>query len=72
MAVKTYVTARMLKQRYLAGLNLYASLAHTPEILDEYFAALDSVFDELSNLDNDGLLAELPSGPAHSGFRRLT
>ena len=72
LAVKTYVTARMLDQGYLAGVNLYASLAHTPEVLDDYFATLEPVFDELSNLDNDGLVAKLPSGPAQSGFRRLT
>ena len=72
LAVKTYVTARMLDQGYLAGVNLYASLAHTPTVLNDYFAALEPVFEELSNLNNEELVAKLPSGPAQSGFRRLT
>ncbi len=72
LAVKTYVTAQMLKKSYLAGVNLYASLAHTPEILDDYFTALSPVFQELSELDNNELAAQLPSGHAQSGFRRLT
>ena len=71
-SVKTYITERMLNRGYLAGASLYASLAHRPEILDDYFAALDPLFGELSNLDNEGLRAKLPSGLAQSGFRRLT
>jgi len=72
LAVKTYVTARMLDQGYLAGVNLYASLAHIPEVLADYFAALEPVFEELSNVDEEGLFTKLPSGPAQSGFKRLT
>ena len=71
-AVKTHITAYMLDQGYLAGVNLYASLAHTPEILDGYFAALEPVVEELSNLDDLELAARLPSGVAQSGFKRLT
>lgn len=70
--VKTFVTGRMLDAGYLAGVNLYASLVHTPEILDEYFAAIDPVFAALAELDSETLAAELPQGPAQSGFRRLT
>ena len=72
VAVKTFVTQEMLKQGYLAGPNLYASIAHTPVILDDYIAALTPVFAELAQLDDAGLAAKLPSGPAQSGFRRLT
>ena len=71
-AVKTHITAYMLDQGYLAGVNLYASLAHTPEILDGYFAALEPVVEALSNLDDLELAARLPSGVAQSGFKRLT
>jgi len=72
IAVRTLITARMLEQGYLTGVNLYASVAHTPEILEGYFAALAPVFTELANMDQDALEAALPDGPAQTGFRRLT
>ena len=72
IAVRTFITTRMLDAGYLAGVNLYASLAHTPQILEAYFEALAPVFAELSNLDNETLLMNLPAGPAQTGFRRLT
>ena len=72
LAVKTFVTQEMLGHGYLAGVNLYASLAHKPTILHDYFATLDPVFEVLSSLDNEELLAKLSSGPAQSGFKRLT
>lgn len=72
LAVKTFITSRMLARGYLAGPNLYASIAHTPEILDDYFTALEPVFSELASLDDAGILAQLPEGTAQSGFRRLT
>ncbi len=72
LAVKTFMTARMLEKGYLAGPTLYASIAHTPEILDDYFAALDPVIAEIASLDDTGILAQLPAGMAQSGFRRLT
>jgi len=70
--VKTFVTSRMLGKGFLAGPNLYASIAHTPAILDEYFAALGSVFEEIAADDDDELREQLPDGLAQSGFRRLT
>lgn len=72
LTVKTFVTALMLERGYLAGPNLYASLAHTPEILDDYFTALEPVFGQLASHDDNELLAALPAGVAQSGFRRLT
>ena len=72
IAVRTFITAQMLEAGYLAGVNLYASLAHTPEILDDYAAALEPVFASLATLDDETLAASLPDGPAQTGFRRLT
>jgi len=72
IAVKTYVTQQMLDKGYLAGVNLYASLAHTPEILDSYFEAISPVFAALSQMKDEELKRQLPAGPAQSGFRRLT
>ena len=62
----------MLREGYLSGVNLYASLAHTPEILDNYFESLSPIFKSLGSMDNLGLAKSLPSGPAQSGFIRLT
>jgi glutamate-1-semialdehyde 2,1-aminomutase len=72
IAARTYITQQMLEKGYLAGVNLYASIAHTPEILDGYFDALAPVFATLAQMDNAALTAALPAGPAHAGFRRLT
>ena len=72
LTIKTYVTSRMLDQGYLAGPNLYASIAHTPVILDGYFTALTPVFEEIAQCEDQELLARLPDGLAQSGFKRLT
>ncbi len=72
LAVKTYITARMLDQGYLSGNSLYVSIAHTDEILAEYYQALSIVFAELAAMDDAQLAAALPHGLAQSGFRRLT
>jgi glutamate-1-semialdehyde 2,1-aminomutase len=72
LAVKTFITAQMLEQEYLAGPNLYASIAHTDAILDDYIAALTPVFEKLASMSDPELKAELPRGTAQSGFKRLT
>ena len=72
VAVKTYLTQEMLTKGYLAGPSLYASIAHTPQILDAYIAALTPIFASLAAMDDDALRAALPSGPAQAGFKRLT
>jgi glutamate-1-semialdehyde 2,1-aminomutase len=72
LAVKTFVTSTMLERGYLAGTNLYASIAHTPEILSDYYDALTPVFAELGTLNPKTLSARLPLGTAQSGFQRLT
>jgi glutamate-1-semialdehyde 2,1-aminomutase len=72
IAVKTFITREMLAQGYLAGPNLYASIAHTPQVLDDYIAALTPVFASLAAMDDTALGAALPDGPAQAGFTRLT
>jgi glutamate-1-semialdehyde 2,1-aminomutase len=72
LAVKTFITAQMLEQGYLAGPNLYASIAHTDAILDDYIAALTPVFEKLTSMSDVELKAELPNGTVQSGFKRLT
>jgi len=72
LAVKTYITSRMLDQGYLSGNSLYVSIAHTDAILDQYYEALAIVFAELSQMDDVQLMSALPNGTAQAGFRRLT
>ncbi len=72
LAVKTYVTKRMLEQGYLAGNSLYACIAHSDEVLEDYFTALAPVFAELAGMDEAELASRLPEGTAHGGFARLT
>lgn len=50
LAYKTYVTQEMLKKGYLAGTLMYTSLAHTQEILDNYFEALDPILQIFATL----------------------
>ena len=72
LAVKTYITSRMLDQGYLSGNSLYVSIAHTNSILDQYYQALAVVFAELATMDDTRLAAALPHGTAQAGFKRLT
>ncbi len=72
LAVKTYITSRMLDQGYLSGNSLYVSIAHTNSILDQYYQALAVVFAELAAMDDTRLAAALPHGTAQAGFKRLT
>ena len=72
LVTKTFITSQMLDNGYLASNSLYASIAHTDQILDEYLSALQPIFTEISNSSDQELEATLPAGPAHGGFRRLT
>jgi glutamate-1-semialdehyde 2,1-aminomutase len=72
LLVKTYVTGRLLDEGFLGGLSVYASIAHTDTVLDQYFTAVSKVMIELAQLDDAGLRRLLPDGTAHGGFARLT
>ncbi|MBJ3785057.1 aminotransferase class III-fold pyridoxal phosphate-dependent enzyme [Devosia sediminis] len=72
LAYKTLITQEMLKKGYLAGNSLYASLAHTPAILDGFFENLAPVFDLIASCEAGKPVSELLDGPvAHAGFKRL-
>ncbi|ASM74626.1 3-aminobutyryl-CoA aminotransferase (plasmid) [Pseudosulfitobacter pseudonitzschiae] len=72
-AHKTYITQEMLKAGFLAPPSFYASLAHTPQILDAAFAALDPVFARVAECrDRGDDITGLLDGPiCHTGFNRL-
>ena len=72
LLVKTYVTGRLLDLGFLGGMSVYASIAHTDAVLDQYFEAVATIMGELAQLDDAMLLALLPGGVAQGGFARLT
>jgi hypothetical protein len=53
-------------------MSVYASIAHTDAVLDQYFEAVAIVMGELAHLDDAALVALLPDGVAQGGFARLT
>ena len=70
--VKTFIAERMLNKGYLAGVNLYASTAHTADILDDYHDAINTIFGELRQSSDHEVERRFPHGLAQSGFRRIT
>ncbi len=72
--LRTLYTQCMLERGFLAGTKLYATLAHTEPVLEQYGRAIDGVFAHLAGiLSQGGPVAGHLRGPvAHSGFRRLT
>ncbi len=72
LEVKTFITTRMLDRGYLASNSMYASIAHTDEVLAAYYENLGEVFAELASLGPSGIRSALPKGTAQAGFKRLT
>jgi len=73
LAYKTYFTQEMLRRGFLAATGLYASLAHTDEIIEKYLTACREVFDLIGECNDKGGSIEslLESAVCHSGFERL-
>ena len=69
---KTLITQEMLKAGYLATNTVYASTAHTQQVVDKYFENLEPIFSLIHGCENGGDVDNLLEGPTcHSGFRRL-
>jgi len=69
---KTLITQEMLKKGYLAGTSVYACTEHTPEIIEEYFYNLDTIFNLISDCENGRDAKKLIQGSiCSSGFERL-
>ena len=72
LAYKTLITQEMLARGYLAGNSVYVCIDHTPEVLDGYAEALDSVFLLIRECEEGRDVMTLLKGPiCHSEFRRL-
>lgn len=71
-ALRTLYTTLMLDRGFLAGVSIYPTLAHTPEIVEAYGDAVEAVFGEIAAVVETGQVQRALRGPvAHSGFRRL-
>lgn len=73
LAYKTYFTQQMLKEGYLAATGVYASMAHTDDIIKGYLEACEKVFQEIAEIHSKGSnIVEYLNGPVcHAGFERL-
>lgn len=72
LAYKTLMTQEMLAKGYLAGPGFYASIAHTPEIIDRYFEDVDGVFALVKDCEDGRDVMSMLKGPVcHAGFKRL-
>lgn len=71
-AYKTLISQQMLEKRFLAGANVYACIAHTNEIINSYFDALDPVFRLIKECEDGRPVSELlKTKVCHTGFSRL-
>jgi len=73
LAYKTLITQEMLKKGFLASTNFYASTAHTETVMNEYFEALNEVYQLIAKCEKSELnVMNLLEGPVcHAGFARL-
>ena len=72
LAYKTFITQEMLKKGYLAATSMYTCLAHTPEIINGYFEALDPIFADIRDFEDGKDVMKALEGPVcQSGFKRL-
>jgi glutamate-1-semialdehyde 2,1-aminomutase len=70
--LKTLYVQCMLDRGFLANTAIYVTLAHTPEIIGAYTAAVDDVFGEIAEaLRQDDVARRLRGPVAQSGFKRL-
>ena len=68
---KTFATRYFLSQGYLAGLSLYASVAHVSAVREQYFAQVDEALRRLSSSDDEELRTGVGKSLAWTGFGRL-
>lgn len=72
LAYKTFITQEMLSKGFLAGNTVYVSIAHSQQIIDSYFEALESVFVIIKEFEAGRDVFKELNGPiCHGGFKRL-
>ncbi|TSA48469.1 MAG: aminotransferase class III-fold pyridoxal phosphate-dependent enzyme [Nitrosomonadales bacterium] len=72
LAYKTLITQEMLAKGYLAGTSVYVCTEHTPEVVANFFEALEPVFALVKECEEGRDVMSLLKGPVcHGGFKRL-
>ncbi|OGQ99680.1 MAG: glutamate-1-semialdehyde aminotransferase [Deltaproteobacteria bacterium RIFOXYD12_FULL_55_16] len=72
LAYKTLITQEMLAKGYLAGTSVYVCTEHTPEVVANFFEALEPVFALIKECEDGRDVMSLLKGPVcHGGFKRL-
>ncbi len=72
LAYKTLITQEMLEKGYLAGNSVYVCTEHTPEVVADFFAALEPIFALIKECEEGRDVMSLLKGPVcHGGFKRL-
>jgi glutamate-1-semialdehyde 2,1-aminomutase len=72
LAYKTLITQEMLAKGYLAGNSVYVCIEHSPEIISDFFGALDPIFALIKQCEEGRDVMSLLKGPlCHAGFKRL-
>ena len=72
LAYKTLVTQEMLAKGYLAGNSVYVCTEHTPDVVADFFEALDPIFALVKECQEGRDVMSLLKGPiCHGGFKRL-
>ena len=65
----------MLKEGFLGYIIFYPTLAHTQEIMDKYYVAMDKVFAKMKEVldknDYQAILDAIGGPVCQSGFARL-
>jgi len=71
--IKTLFIQEMLERGFLSTMGYYASLAHQPEDITAYLAAVDEVFAIIAQaIHNRNIKTYLKTEVCQSGFKRLT
>jgi len=69
---KTLMSQEMLGKGFLVGNSVYTCTAHTQDVVDSYFYALDEVFALIAECQAGRDVSALLKGPVcHGGFKRL-
>ncbi len=72
LAYKTLITQEMLAKGYLAGNCVYVCIDHTPDVVADFFSALDPIFALIKECEEGRDVMSLLKGPiCHAGFKRL-
>ena len=75
LELKTLYTVLMLKQGFLGGVGFYPTIAHTEEIMNKYYDAMDIVFAQMKKVldknDYQAILDAIGGPVCQSGFARL-